>query len=188
MHFGVRLIGRQRQKPFPRKLSRSPLLVHYVAGKNLLRAHVLEDILEQSIGMIILSTGNSLPSERTPWRGIWVERNLAETQSGAECIFRLEHPSAVKPAPAPKPEALRRLIEELDDLKGSTDRKYDAAEGRIAYLEDAIGEYEAPPPSPPPPLPDPKDSAGLTRLASLDRFATERAPTKRSAVQIGPGQ
>jgi hypothetical protein len=117
------------------------------------------DILEQSIGMIILSTGNSLPSERTPWRGIWVERNLAETQSGAECIFRLEHPSAVKPAPAPKPEALRRLIEELDDLKGSTDRKYDAAEGRIAYLEDAIGAYEAPPSSPPPPLPDPKDWA-----------------------------
>jgi len=149
------------------------------------------DILGQCIGMIILSTGNSMPSERTPWRGMWVERKLAETQSGAEFIFRLEHPSAVKPAPAPKPEALPRLIEELDDLKGSTGRKYDVAEGRIAYLEDAIAESEArlPPPSPPSPLPDPKlGAASLASLASSDKFATARAPTKGSAIQIGPGQ
>jgi len=112
-----------------------------------------------------------MPSERTPWRGMWVERKLAETQSGAEFIFRLEHPSAVKPAPAPKPEALPRLIEELDD--------------------DAIAESEArlPPPSPPSPLPDPKlGAASLASLASSDKFATARAPTKGGAIQIGPGQ
>ena len=48
------------------------------------------DILGQCIGMIILSTGNSMPSERTPWRGMWVERKLAETQSTKEAMRALK--------------------------------------------------------------------------------------------------
>jgi hypothetical protein len=147
------------------------------------------EILEGSIGMIALSTAGSRESEARAWRGMWVEHNLAQSYASghSEFILRLEHPSAVKPAElamTPKPEALRRMIDELHDLEASTGRKYDAAEDRIAYLENSIAEYEAllpPPPAPPPlpPIPDPKDWAQLVLPAVqawIDRRQNEHEP------------
>jgi hypothetical protein len=121
------------------------------------------DILEGSIGMIVLSTRESVVSEQTPWRGMWIESNLAHhlALSDPEFLFRLEHPSMLKPATTQKPEEVSVMIDELVDLKTSSGRRYDAAEGRIAYLESAIADNEARllPPLPLPALPDPKDWA-----------------------------
>ena len=113
------------------------------------------DLLERSLGMVILRTRHSAKSEASAGRGMWIETRLAQHQapSNPEFIFQLEYCSPEPPKPQ-LPPALQQLLDELRDLQASTGRRFDAASGRIDELESMIAAYRADhPPTPPPPPP-----------------------------------